>query len=121
MDSNPVATKTVYNTGNGGTLVYDPQFDKYFRCNIDCIDKAVNKLNNRMVSGHCEYISLNEFYDELGVSRSGIGDNLGWNIGRDGLIEIDHNSAMVTDSGEPCIVITYTVAPKYDYFKINTR
>lgn len=121
VDSNPVATKTVYNTGNGGTLVYDPQFDKYFRCNIDCIDKAVNKLNNRMVSGHCEYISLNEFYDELGVSRSGIGDNLGWNIGRDGLIEIDHNSAMVTDSGEPCIVITYTVAPKYDYFKINAR
>ena len=121
IDDTPVATTTVYNTGKGGTLCFDPQFGQYFRCNIDSIDKAVNKLNNRMVSGHSEYISLNDFYTEIGVNRISMGDNLGWNIGRDGLIDIEHNTAIVTDDGEPCIVITYNVAPTYDYFKINTR
>ena len=121
VDDKPPVTTTVYNTGKGGTLVYDPQFGQYFRCNIDSIDKAVNKLNNDMVSGYTEYVSLNDFYDAIGVNRIAMGDNLGWNIGRDGLINVSHNTAIVTDDGEPCIVITYDVAPKYDYFKVNTR
>ena len=121
VDEHPPKATSVYDTGNGQTLVYDPQFDKYFRCNINSLDATKNKLNDSMISGQSEYVSLSDFYNELGVKPPGIGDDLGWNIGRDGLIEIDHNSAMVTDTGEPCVVLTYTVAPKYNYFKVNTR
>ena len=120
VDEHPPKATNVYNTGNGGTLIYDMQFDKYFRCNINSLDAAKNTLNERMVSGHSEWISLNEFYNELGVNPlRGIGDDLGWNIGRDGLIKIDHSTAMVTEEGEPCIVLLYDVAPTYDYFRIN--
>ena len=121
VDEHPPKATSVYDTGNGGTLVYDPQFDKYFRCHINSIDAAVNKLNQRMSTGQSECISLSEFYNELGVKPPAIGEDLGWNIGRDGFIEIDHSSAMVTDTGEPCVVLRYDVAPKYDYFKINAR
>ena len=121
VDERPVTSATIYNTGNGGTLIYDMQFDKYFYSSINAIDAAVNKLNERMVSGYCEWVSLNDFYDELNVGRGVIGDNLGWNIGRDGLIKVEHNTAMVTEKGEPCIVLTYDIAPKYDYFKINAH
>lgn len=121
VDKKPVANSSVYNTGTGDTLVYDPQFGQYFRCHVNDIDAAVNKLNQYMTSGQCEYVSLNDFYDELGVKRISIGDNLGWNVGRDGLVKVDHNSAIVTEKGEPCIVLTYDVAPKYDYFKVNLR
>ena len=121
VDEHPPKATSVYDTGNGGTLVYDPQFDKYFRCHINSIDAAVNKLNQRMSTGQSECISLSEFYNELGVKPPAIGEDLGWNIGRDGFIEIDHSSAIVTDTGEPCVVLRYDVAPKYDYFKINAR
>lgn len=119
VDDNPPKATSVYDTGNGRTLVYDPQFDKYFRCHINSLDAAKNKLNDRMITGQSEYVSLSEFYNELGVKPPGLGDDLGWNVGRDGLIEIDHNSAIVMDDGEPCVVLTYNIAPKYDYFKIN--
>lgn len=119
VDDAPVANASVYETGKGETLHYDPQFANYFRCNVNAIDKAVNTLNDRMLSGQTEYISVNDFYDELGVKRFGMGDELGWNLGRDGLIRIDHSHAIITENGEPCVVITYEVAPKYEYFKIN--
>ena len=121
VDKNPPRATNVYDTGNGGTLVYDPQFDKYFRCNINSLDAAKNRLNERMLTGQSEYVSLSEFYNELGVKPPGLGDELGWNVGRDGLIEIDHSSAMVTEDGEPCVVLTYDIAPKYDYFRVNAR
>ncbi len=119
VDEHPTTATSVYDTGNGRTLVYDPQFDKYFRCHINSLDAAKNKLNERMINGQSEYVSLSEFYNELGVKPPGMGDELGWNVGRDGLIEIDHNSAIVMEDGEPCVVLTYNIAPKYDYFKIN--
>ena len=119
VDDVPPASSSVYSTGKGETLHYDPQFEQYFRCNVNAIDMAVNRLNERMVSGQTEYISVNDFYDELGVKRIGMGEQLGWNIGRDGLIRIDHSHAMITETGEPCVVVTYEVAPTYDYFRIN--
>ena len=121
VDEHPPKATSVYDTGSGGTLVYDPQFDKYFRCHINSLDAAKNRLNERMLTGQSECISLSEFYNELGVKPPGLGDELGWNVGRDGLIEIDHSSAIVMEDGEPCVVLRYEVAPKYDYFRINTR
>ena len=62
-----------------------------------------------MVNGE-DYISLNEFYYELGLDGSSIGDELGWNVA-DGLIELEFSAQLDTD-GTPCIVIDYTIAPK---------
>jgi hypothetical protein len=120
VDEQPVNQGSIIVTGTGNTLCYDPQFGQLFETSIDAINKAVNTLNYRMMNGNEEYISLNEFYDEIGVPRDkqpDLGNQLGWNIGRDGLIEVDFSSAI--KDGKPCIVLTYRVAPKYDYFKLN--
>ena len=59
------------------------------------------------------YISLNEFYWEIGLDSTEIGDELGWNIDN-GLIELTFSSQLSRD-GVPCLVVNYRIAPKYGY------
>ena len=74
----------------------------------------MNAINRKMVSGDM-YISLNEFYDEIGLGPIPIGYDLGWNLD-DGTIEVDFTSQLAED-GTPCLVILYNVNPKYGYSK----
>lgn len=114
VEDHPIDSKDVIITGGGKTLCLDAQFGKYFESDIETIKKAINVLNATMIRE--EYVSLNDLYDEIGVERIPIGDELGWNIGRDGIIDVQFSSAIAKD-GRPCIVLQYDIAPKYDYFK----
>lgn len=111
IDKNPVNNKEVIVTKTGETLCYDSLSGRYFKSDIDEIKKAVNELNRRMLNDM--YISLNEFYDELGLNHTAIGYELGWNID-DRQIEVDF-SAQIAEDDTPCIVVNYGVAPKYNY------
>lgn len=59
------------------------------------------------------YVSLNEFYYEIGAKSIPIGDDIGWNV-NDGLIEVNFSSTL-SDDNRPCIVLEYRVGPKYDF------
>lgn len=112
LEKNPVTNSEVINTEKGTTLCYDGIFGRYFRSDRDTIIRAINKINRQIVAGDM-YVSLNEFYDELGLSHIDIGDRLGWNID-DGEIDIEFDSQLAAD-GTPCLVMHYTVEPKYDF------
>ena len=113
VDRNPVSKTEVIITDKGNTLCYDALSGRYFKSDIDRIKKAENAINKRLLNEM--YISLNEFYDELGLGSTSIGDELGWNLD-DGLIDLDFSS-QIADDGTPCIVVDYRVAPKYNYYK----
>ena len=113
INNDPVGRKEIFITDKGNTLCYDTISGRYFRSDIDKIKKAENELNKQMLDEM--YISLNEFYEALGLGRTKQGDLLGWNIDG-GLIELDFSSQIAED-GTPCLVIDYWVAPKYDYNK----
>ena len=115
VEKNPVSKTEVIVTDKGKTLCYDAWTGRYFESDIDCIKRAANELNRRMTTGEM-YISLNDFYDEIGLQRSRMGDDLGWNV-CDSMIELDF-SAQIADDGRPCIVVDYMVAPRYDYHKL---
>ena len=114
LENNPVRSNEVIITDKGTTLCYDGIFGRYFKSDIDTIKRAVNAINRKMVSGDM-YVSLNEFYDEIGLGPIPIGDDLGWNLD-DGTIEVDFTSQLAED-GTPCLVILYNVEPKYGYSK----
>ena len=114
VNKDPVSKTEVIITAKGDTLCYDVLSGRYFKSDIDKIRRAENELNRRMLNDM--YVSLNEFYDEIGVSQTSLGDELGWNID-DGLIEVCFSS-QIADDGTPCIVVDYRVAPKYNYSKI---
>ena len=116
LKKNPVSKSEVIVTSNGTTLCYDPVGNSYFKSSIQQIESAKNKLNARMLSEN--YVSLNDFYDELGIGPTKLGDDLGWDIYKDGLIDIAFSSRLAED-GTPCLVMDYSIAPRYEYYKVH--
>lgn len=107
----PVTSKEVIITSSGDTLFFEPISNRYFKSDIEKIRKIENILNKRMLSEN--YISLNDFYYEIELSGTEIGDSIGFNIDN-GFIEFNF-SALLTDDGRPCIVIGYLNEPKYGF------
>lgn len=109
INKEPVNQSAIIVNGNGNTRCFDTITKQRFTSDIEAIKRSVNELNRRMVNGE-DYISLNDFYSEIGMEPVSIGDDLGWNVTR-GLIEINFSAQLDTD-GVPCIVLDYAVVPK---------
>ena len=103
--------------GNGSTEFIEPVSKRSFIGDLENIKKIVNELNHRMMNGMEEYISLSEFYNEIGLEPTSVSDHLGWNLGRDGLIDVDY-IATTNAKGLPCLMLDYHVEPRYDYRKL---
>lgn len=98
-------------TKNGETLCFDCYSGRYFKSDLETIRRAINDLNETMLTG--DFVSLNDLYYSLGLPEVKMGDNLGWHSYDGGeMIDVKY-SARIAENGEPCIVIDYTVEPAY--------
>ena len=111
VDKNPVENAPIIITEKGNTLCLDKLTGRYFKSDMDTLKKAENELARQM--RYDSYVSLNEFYDLIGLDHIDIGYDLGWNIDR-GYIELEFSFQLASD-GTPCLVMSYRVAPQYDY------
>ena len=111
VEKNPVVTREVIITEKGNTLCYDAISGRYFKSDIEKSKKAECELNRQMLDDM--YVSLNDFYYEIGLDSVKLGDELGWNVDS-GYIDLSFSSQLASD-GTPCLVIDYSVAPRYDY------
>ena len=111
VEKDPVNQQNIIITGKGETLCYDGLFGRYFKSDMDKLKKIENDLNLRLRNEN--YISLNEFYYEVGLDGVGAGDDLGWNIER-GYLELHFSSQLASD-GTPCLVVGFDTPPRYDY------
>jgi len=109
ISRNPPGEAEIIFTGKGETLCYDSMSGRYFKTDIDKVKRIQNDLNRNLMSEG--FISLNELYDELGLSNIRLGEDVGWNIDKS-LIDISF-SAQLTDTNDPCLVLNYTVIPRY--------
>lgn len=116
VDKNPVNSSEVIMTKKGETLCFDYYSSRYFESDIEQVKKAFNSLNSALLRE--DYVSLNDLYFELGLDSTGIGDAMGWNIGRVGrnLVSPSISTQMASD-GRPCIVVSCEPAPEHDYEK----
>ena len=114
VDKNPVSRNEVIIAGSGNVLFLEPVSMRYFTSDIEHVRKIVNDLNYRLTSGMEEYISLSEFYNEIGISNTSTSDDIGWNLYRDGQLRVEFTPAMAED-GRPCLMLEYGVSPRYDY------
>lgn len=115
IEKNPVSQSEVIVTEKGNTLFFEPLSGRYFKSDVESVKKVVNELNKRMIGGE-QYISLSEFYSEIGLSHTQISDDIGWRVDRD-IIEIDY-PAIKADDGTPCLSLEYLVRPEYDFDKL---
>ena len=112
MKENYIKEKEIVISGNGDIKCYDAWSGNYFVSNMNTINRAVNVLNNQLLTDM--YISLNEFYYEIGMKKEPkMGNKLGWNIEK-GLINVSFSS-MLDDNGEPCLVMIFENEPVYEY------
>ena len=111
IDENPSSNNTVIITGNGDTLCYDLLCQRYFYSSVDKLRRVENDLNRRMRNEN--YISLNEFYNEVGLEDVEVGYILGWNIDR-GYIDLDFDSHL-DDKGNPVLTVGFNRRPEYDF------
>ncbi len=110
----PVQEQKVICTGKGETLCYDITSGRYFKSDIDSIRKSENILNRRLIDEM--YISLNDYYYEMGLRETSVGNDIGWNIDS-GMLEFEFTS-MLTENEIPCLVINFSTEPRYDYSKL---
>ena len=86
---------------------------RYFYSDMKTLRRAMNKLNWQMNNGSEPYISLNEFYIEVGLPAVDIGDDIGWRTDR-GLIDLRFSSQLV-NGRTPCLVVSHNNPPEYGY------
>ena len=101
--------------GDGKIPCSDAFPGRCFMTKTPNIERAVNDLNKRMIQEM--YISLNELYYEIGLPPVKQGDRLGWNLSREGLIEITYGSTL-NEEGIPCLVLDYQVEPGFGFDKL---
>lgn len=112
IKQNPVSQNTVIVTGKEPSTCFDPISSRWFKCNIDTIKRAEVELNRKLQHGVESSISVNEFYDEIGLPRTDTGDSFGWNAMW--LINLDI-TYIGDENDEPAIYVGHYNAPKYEY------
>lgn len=91
---------------------YDSFSDRYFESTLAKVIEAEYHINRNYVLG--ADVSLNDFYDFLGLDHTNNGDELGW-YGLDGIGWLDFNHRMtVLDDGLEVCVIDMTFEPSSD-------
>lgn len=91
-------------------VFYDIISKQKFAKDIEVVRRAERDLMSYLTKH--PFVSLNYFYEMIGLDKTDIGYQLGWN-NDDGVI-FEYTS-MLDDDGKPCIVLGYKVAPKYRF------
>lgn len=97
------------NTGAGSVLCLDSLSGQTFYSCINAIEAAINETNKTLY--HDTWVSVNDYYYNLGLRRGKALDRLGWSVER-GQIEVSFTSAL-TEDNVPCLVVNYVREP-YD-------
>ena len=119
VENNPVHKTDIIVTGKGSTLCFDPLSHRYFYSDLEKIHRAANNLNYEInTDPFNDGVTLNNFYFEIGLPGTIIGDKMGWNL-QTGMIKIQPSAQIVEageeHEGEPCIVLNFENPPQYDY------
>ena len=119
VKNNPVSTKEIIVTGRGQTLFFDPLSHRYFYSDLEKIKRAENNLNKQIVCDPFEQgVTLNDWYEEIGIPGTGTGDSLGWKRANY-LIDVYPSAQMAEEGteheGQPCIVLNHSNPPRYDF------
>ena len=89
-------------------LFFDSYSGRYFRTDsVETVRKIVNDLNDLLFQE--DFVSLNEFYFEIGLPSVEFGDEAGWNVA-DGSIQVTYDAFIKND--KPCISVSFVLSPK---------
>jgi hypothetical protein len=100
-------------TSGGTALCLEPYSGRYFQSDMEALKAAQNALNYQVLNSY--YASLSDFYDLIGLDRTKLSDEVGWNS--DELMELTFSSCLA--DGKPCLVMDFHVKPIRDYYRVH--
>lgn len=103
----PVSQAHVIATGKGDSLCMDAWTHQYFTSDIFFIERMVNEFNRRLIGEM--WLSLNDWYDLIGLPQAECGDYLYFNVDRQ--LELEYTFGE-SDDGRPCRIIWFKKKPK---------
>lgn len=112
VTKNPPPETVVFSNEEGMTVCLDRYSGRYFKADIETVRKVINDINEIMVKDG--FVALNEFYERLGLTGVKNGEDVGWNVNYDDLVDIEFSSQL-TDQNVPVLVLDFRVDPKEYY------
>lgn len=104
--------KQIIITGRGSTKCIEGLTGHKFYSDYETLRSIENTLNERLFNDN--YVSLNEFYIEVGIDPvDKLGNDLGWNV-EYGKIKFSYDS-ILDKNNEPCLLVDFNITPRYDY------
>ena len=100
--------KTVIIAGSQDYLCFDVMSGRYFRSNIDKLQRELNTFNQYLMQAVT--LTLNEWYDQIGLEPIKAGYELQWDI-QNGLVEMSTNWITKEDTNEPVLVVDFLCGP----------
>lgn len=98
----------------GSVLCCDLFTGRYFLSDMESLRRAQNDINYQVNNSY--YASLSDFYDLIGLSRTSMSDDFGWNS--DKLLELDISTTL-TPGGKPCLTFNFRVMPIRGYSRLQ--
>lgn len=95
-------------------VFYDSWSARAFKSTRERVEAAVNQINYQINQQWA--CSLSEFYDLLGLEKTAVSDDFGWNS--DELLEPYYTSTLLPD-GKPACEIRYNTQPFQNFHKIG--
>lgn len=74
---------------------------RYFKSDMETLKQSVNEINHRILNEL--YVSMDEFYDLLGLEHTTTSDGIGWDSDR--LLELEYATVLHDDT--PCLTFSY--------------
>lgn len=83
-------------------IFFDAFSGRYFSSDMESIRKAINEINFQINGSF--YASLSDFYDKIGLDRTEISDDFGWNS--DQQLDVKFHPVMMSD-GKVAVQMSY--------------
>lgn len=115
VSDNPPPDQVVI-LGREESMFYDTYSDRYFMCDMNTILKAQNTIVEQCLNEM--YASVNDFYREIGLPTTGLGEEFGWTSDPSHKLILEF-SATITKDDRPAIVINYKNLPIAGYYKMG--
>jgi hypothetical protein len=106
VNNNPPTEHNVIKAHGGNTLCLDKWTGRYFTSDMQTIRAAENDFAKGLYKGS-DVVTLDDFYEALGIPIPKCADNFGWN--QDSPIDLTFDS--VIHEGEPVLVMDFANAP----------
>lgn len=98
---NPPGGAILLSAGDN-TICLEEYTGRYFVCDIETLKTALNDINYKI--NHEFYVTLNEFYDLVGLEATTESGNLGWDSDRQ--LSLSYNPVL-DKSGKPVLGFSY--------------